>query len=90
MAAISPDSDIPLSGVEVRLVHSMDEKARWDALVREHHYLPWHRLFGKALHHVAIHDGNWLALIGWQVGAFKVGVRDRWIGWTAEQCRVSH
>ncbi len=85
MAATSPDSDIPLSGVEVRLVHSMDEKARWDALVREHHYLPWHRLFGKALHHVAIHDGNWLALIGWQVGAFKVGVRDRWIGWTAEQ-----
>ena len=85
MADISPDTGIPLAGVEIRLVHGMDEKACRDALVREHHYLPWRRLSGKALHHVAIHDDRWPALIGRQVGAFKVGVRDRWIGWTAEQ-----
>ncbi len=53
MADISPDTGIPLAGVEIRLVHGMDEKACRDALVREHHYLPWRRLFGKALHHVA-------------------------------------
>ena len=65
MAMTSPDSGVPLSEVEVRLVQGIYEKARWDALVREHHCLPWRRLFGKALHHVAIHDGTWLALIGW-------------------------
>ena len=42
-------------------------------------------LFGKALRHVAVVGDLWLALIGWQAGAFKVGVRDRWIGWSREQ-----
>ena len=28
---------------------------------------------------------TWLALIGWQPGAFKLAARDRWIGWSAEQ-----
>ena len=85
MTVSASETDIPLREVEVHLVRSMDAKRRWDALVRAHHYLPWQRLFGKALHHVAVHDGRWLALIGWQGGAFKVGVRDRWIGWSPHQ-----
>ena len=32
-----------------------------------------------------MHGETWLALIGWQPGAFKLGARDRWIGWSAEQ-----
>ena len=51
----------------------------------QYYYLPFHSLFGKALRHVAIYDETWLALLGWQAGAFKVGVRDEWIGWSAEQ-----
>ena len=27
----------------------------------------------------------WLALIGWQPGAFKLAARDRWVGWSTEQ-----
>ena len=63
----------------------MAERRRWDSLVSEHHYLPFSGLFGKALRHVAVVGDLWLALIGWQAGAFKVGVRDRWIGWSREQ-----
>ncbi len=25
--------------------------------------------------------GHWVALVGWQSGAFKCGPRDRWLGW---------
>ena len=50
-----------------------------------HHYLPFHGLFGKSLRHVAVRGETWLALLGWQAGAFKVGVRDAWIGWSREQ-----
>ena len=32
-----------------------------------------------------MHGETWLALIGWQPGAFKLGARDRWIGWSAAQ-----
>ena len=71
--------------VDIQLVRTADERRRWDALAARHHYLPFNGLFGKALRHVAVHDGTWLALVGWQAGAFKVGVRDAWIGWSRAQ-----
>ena len=50
-----------------------------------HHYLSFQRMFGRALRHVATLDGTWLALLGWQPGALRVAVRDRWIGWSLQQ-----
>lgn len=73
-----------LRDVEVRPVVGVEERRRWDALMREHHYLPYRGLFGKSLRHVAVRGGSWLALLGWQAGAFKVGVRDGWIGWSRD------
>ena len=74
-----------LRDVEVRPVRGVEERRRWDALMREHHYLPYRGLFGRSLRQVAVRGEAWLALLGWQAGAFKVGVRDAWIGWTREQ-----
>ena len=74
-----------LNEVEVRPVFGVEERRRWDALMRAHHYLAYRGLFGKSLRHVAVRGGSWLALLGWQAGAFKVGVRDVWIGWTRER-----
>jgi hypothetical protein len=76
---------ITLGEVTVRPVLRVEERRRWDALVAEHHYLPFRGLFGKALRHVAVLGDQWLALLGWHAGAFKVGVRDQWIGWSAER-----
>ena len=66
-------------------MRGVEERRRWDALLAKHHYLPFHGLFGKSLRHVAVRGEAWLALLGWQAGAFKVGVRDAWIGWSREQ-----
>ena len=76
---------IDLRAVTVRPTWGADEHRRWDRLVAAHHYLPFHGLFGKGLRHVATLGSTWLALIGWQPGAFKLASRDRWIGWTAAQ-----
>ena len=38
-----------LRGVAVRPVRGVEERRRWDALMREHHYLPFRGLFGKSL-----------------------------------------
>ena len=46
-----------------------------------HHYLGFRQFAGRGLHHVALWRGWWLALIGWQSGAFKRAPRDRWVGW---------
>lgn len=87
----APDSLIDLRSVSVRPTWGDREHRRWDRLVEEHHYLSFHGVFGKGLRHVAVHGETWLALIGWQSGAFKLAARDRWIGWTsAQQFRRLH
>ncbi len=59
--------------VAFRPVIGAGEQRRWDALAGEHHYLPFHGLFGKSLRHVAVWGEVWPALLGWTAGAFKVG-----------------
>ncbi len=56
-----------------------DERVRWDEQMREHHYLGFRQFAG--LRQVAVWRGRWLALLGWQSGAFKCAARDRWLGW---------
>ena len=86
MSANQPDAGtFRLCDVHVRPVRGIDEQRRWDALVAERHYLGFKGFYGRALRHVAVADGAWLALAGWQAGAFKVGVRDAWPGWSPEQ-----
>ena len=65
-----------LGDVRVRPVNGVEEQRRWDRLVATQHYLGFKGFYGRALRHVAVADGTWLALVGWQAGAFKVAVRD--------------
>lgn len=53
------DADI-LSRVSVRLIGS-SEKAAWDALITERHYLKNAHLVGRQLRYVAEVDGQWVA-----------------------------
>ena len=86
MAAFSRTVGVPLSEVSVRAVVGGEERAKWDRLMDRHHYLGFRCLFGGGVRHVAeTADGRWLALAGWQCGAFKVKARDAWIGWAPEQ-----
>ena len=76
----------PLSAVEVRPVAGPAEQARWDRVMDAGHYLGFRGMFGHGVRHVAAGpDGEWLALLGWCAGAFKVEARDAWIGWAPEQ-----
>ena len=69
-----------LSEVVVRPIR-MSERARWDALMRRHHYLGFNRTAGRALRQVAEWRGQWLALLCWQASALMCAPRDRWINW---------
>lgn len=63
------------------------ERSRYDALMKEHHYLHTHQLVGEQLCYVASYGGDWLALSSWCAAARHLKARDCFIGWTAEQCR---
>ena len=82
MAGVFDRRDVGVGEVEVRPARA-DERRRWDDLMREHHYLGFRQFAGRGLRHVAEWRGHWLALVGWQSGAFKCAPRDRWLGWHA-------
>ena len=80
--AATPDG-FSLGDVAVRLALP-DERGRWDEQVDRHHYLGFKRFAGRGLRYVVEWCGRWLALAGWQSGAFKSRHRDRWVGWSGE------
>lgn len=73
------------SEITVELLASEKDMARWNRLIRKHHYLKEHRLVGESLHYVAKQDGKWVALLGWSSCAFHLRPRDAWIGWNESQ-----
>ena len=73
-----------LADVEIHLAKSA-ERHLWDTLMDRHHYLGFRQFAARGMRYVATWKGRWLALAGWQGGAFKCGPRDRWIGWRPEQ-----
>lgn len=77
------DAEI-LARVSVRLIEP-EEKARWDALICQRHYLGNAHLVGRQLRYVAELDGEWVALVGWNVAAYHLKGREEWIGWSVER-----
>ena len=71
---------VDLWEVSVDLVVTEDE-ARFQALMREHHYLGALPKIGETLRYVAQHQSRWLALVVFSAPALKCKARDRWIGW---------
>ena len=63
-----------LAKVSVRLIEP-EEKARWDQLITERHYLKNAHLVGRQLRYVATVEGEWVALLGWNVAAYHLAKR---------------
>lgn len=61
----------------------------WDYLIAHHHYLGNPKLVGEHLKQLIVIDDQVVGCLGWASAAFKVGARDRWIGWS-EQTRRRH
>jgi len=66
--------------VVVRLARA-DERLRWDEQMDCHHPLGFKQFAGRGLRYIAEWRGEWLALVGWQTGAFQCRPREQWLGW---------
>ena len=78
-------AEIARAELTLELVIEPEDVARWNQLVRKHHYLKEHRLVGEFLRYVVKQGGEWIALLGWSSAAFQLRPRDAWIGWTDAQ-----
>ena len=81
-----PEEQQVLDQLRVRLI-TPQERRRYEELIVKHHYLHSHQLVGEQLCYVATFQGQWLGLSSWCAAARYLKARDRFIGWTPEQCR---
>jgi hypothetical protein len=68
------------------------DSALWTELVERYHYLGYRVPVGAQLRYLvrSAHSGEQvLACLQWTSPAWKMGVRDRWVGWSAAE-RVRH
>ena len=66
--------------LSVRPLHA-DERARFGQLLEANHWLG-SRLFGSVIRHVAVLDGEWVALAGYGSAVLRCTARDQVIGWS--------
>jgi len=68
---------------QLRLI-SNRESDLWDYLVYHYHYLGLPKMVGEYLRYEVSLDGQTVACLGWASAAWKIGDRDRFIGWNEE------
>jgi Domain of unknown function (DUF4338)/DDE_Tnp_1-associated/Transposase DDE domain len=83
-SASQPAENQILSRVSVRLLQA-EERAAFDQLLEEKHYLHSARLGGRSLRYVAEVDGQWVAVLSFSAPALAIKARDQRIGWTPRQ-----
>jgi hypothetical protein len=84
---LSPEQQQILEAVEVRLLIDAQERERFDRIMVEGHYLHNVQIVGEQVRYVAEYQGQWMALMIWSAGAYKLKCREEWIGWTDRQKR---
>jgi hypothetical protein len=61
------------------------QRATFDRLLEERHYLASARLVGQTLRYVAKLDGQWVALLTFSAAALHFKAREPRLGWTPRQ-----
>mgnify|MGYP006280909067 CR=1 FL=1 len=81
----SPQGPFHLTSVTARPI-AADEEEQWDALMRDVHPLGNAHFPGHSIKYVAEMRGHAVALLCFSACAYHLADRDRYIGWTVEQC----
>lgn len=74
-----------LGDLEFRQVSTRQDSRLWNEVIEEHHYLGYKPLPGAQIRYLLESDRGLIAALGFGASAWKVGPRDRWIGWTVAQ-----
>ena len=70
-----------LTGVRLSAVADKEASRRWNVLIDRYHYLGYSPLPGAQMRYLIESDQGLLGALGFGAAAWKVGARDRWIGW---------
>src|ERR1035437_8431537 len=84
LPGITEEEPCLLKGVQIRLLQP-EERERFDQLMGEQHYLGNAQLVGEQVRYVAEYQGQWVGLVAWSAGAYRLKLREEWIGWNPSQ-----
>jgi hypothetical protein len=70
-----------LGGLHLEAVADRSASRLWNGLIERWHYLGYTPLPGAQLRYLIVWDQGVLGALGFGAAAWKVAVRDRWIGW---------
>ncbi|MDR3203342.1 MAG: DUF4338 domain-containing protein [Deltaproteobacteria bacterium] len=90
-----PDVDLgdetPLTGdlsqyghVSYLKVNSTSKEPIWDYLIRKYHYLGYGKVIGGRVKYLCFLGNRLVAAIGYCAGSYKLGPRDKYVGWDEE------
>jgi len=77
-----------LRPMTLELVSGSDLEPVWDYLVNQYHYLGYQKLLGHRLKYLVLVEELPVAALCWGAAALKIGVRDRFIGWSEKQKKL--
>ena len=83
-SVITEEEPSLLKGVQIRLLLP-EERERFDQLMGEQHYLGNAQLVGEQVRYVTEYQGQWVGLVAWSAGAYRLKLREEWIGWNPSQ-----
>jgi len=73
------------SQIHLEMVRGSHKEKLWDYLIDRYHYLSYQHIVGSYLKYLIYINHQLAACVGWGSAAWKVGCRDRFIGWNTEQ-----
>ena len=80
----------PMDGVlgeygkaELKLMRGVGEQKFWNYLIQQYHYLGYRCMVGPSLKYLIYLQERVVGCMGWASGVWKLGLRDRYIGWDA-------
>jgi len=71
--------------ITIYLVSDTELELVWDHMVRNYHYLGYHKMIGPRIKYLACYGDAPVAALSYNRAALKVGARDRYLCWDEEQ-----
>jgi hypothetical protein len=85
LASFGPDDIEAASFRIVSGTGNLDQERLWNEYVERCHYLGYGVSVGPHIKYFVIHDGQPIACLCFAGAAWRVEVRDRWIGWNSQE-----
>jgi hypothetical protein len=78
-----------LDRIAFQQVRGENEEPLWNELIQRYHYLGYAKMVGAGVKYLVRAGQRIIAAIGWSAAAWKVEVRDCFIGWSERQKRAN-